>query len=1159
MRVIEVNMVRRQNERAGKMGDPQKTHHPTTSSGTILTCENPVTRIAMVVTRSLSVLVQYSLVTFREGSVPNKAEYTLIPERVLLLLRYPKLQSGKKSVNMQFLLTCTDRDHKLMAIGRVLRISHFPHSCIPVLLQTCLTSPSSALKTLLLPASQTSPQPHNAKHDFFRGFSAPAGVSLVGQERFKGFGEVSKKVSIMPNVNKPHHSTSKRRGESSPRPNNMVPAYTPTPCKHRRVRRLQKPCFLCPQHFRLCEPHRQPWYFRATLASGHSVEESWRDARVRWTHRTHSVLENPESRSAVSGKHRWRPPTFLYLAASLAFSSLSSHIDHHHQYLVVIYTWNLKYKHLACKREKSGRFLSDAVGAVVGAVVVLLTSHQVNRIQFPAGSRRFSHVGTMPGNDAGWLFFLGISSFPIFAFWRCSVLASLEPSGNVDLATIRDKFAALATKQFVMRCPSAVEEKDVPALTVKERELFLPPELNMKALSELQKGENADPGDKGIYWRVNLDRFHQDFRAFTSFTGFFQRNESLIHVLHTELEGLTTTLLRKTYKARAIERLGLDETVFMKGNLLPVKDLVVGVAVTAELMKSNVFSLNGFSCRQKGSKCKNSVLIFTGLSSFEENNPCGDLRNPTGSKVVKAVLSPSCGNACLECGFSDSVQILTSDSVSVAQKMLVSATEAKNLLEVGHAHGMFVGATVYYKEAEEEKKEVDKLQMQQELISGFSSPEGYVTRQARRPPLTHAEPTSCPDLGQGRALQTRHEAETLTTADPSFSTPTPTRAGDLPSPQPTSFTYISPDAAGLGQSFLFLLSRHPQALPSAGTSRELLSFEYAPSGYFTIDDQDDIMISSMTRRFDENVGELMRVILQQMYLRTEPWASVSNPVPFTELKDTVRKLNTHPLLLQFLEQYLKIMEEDSSCFVSKVGDSAGGQYSVNIKNAFLELTWTTVENIVLERLGSKAARIFRKNSRPKLWWKPSPALVGPERAAYRSARQIRRLECVLRGKQRFYCVCREAISPAIPHTRYPGNAGKVPQLSRSKGFALIRAKKFVEQEQIQQIAMIPAKEAKLLTYKLLEENFIQLKELRKSLEHTLLLPFTPSTQVLEGRNRGATTTRNTFLQGETASLGYITYQSTKVVGAVLAWVLRPGHGWISHPVVVLVTHTAQDL
>jgi DNA-directed RNA polymerase III subunit RPC3 len=54
-----------------------------------------------------------------------------------------------------------------------------------------------------------------------------------------------------------------------------------------------------------------------------------------------------------------------------------------------------------------------------------------------------------------------------------------------------------------------------------------------------------------------------------------------------------------------------------------------------------------------------------------------------------------------------------------------------------------------------------------------------------------------------------------------------------------------------------------------------------------------------------------------------------------------------------------IPEEDSSGFVSKVGDSSGGQYSINMKLAFTQLTWATIENIVMERFGSKAARIFR--------------------------------------------------------------------------------------------------------------------------------------------------------------------------------------------------------
>ncbi|CAO1428487.1 unnamed protein product [Diamesa tonsa] len=46
-------------------------------------------------------------------------------------------------------------------------------------------------------------------------------------------------------------------------------------------------------------------------------------------------------------------------------------------------------------------------------------------------------------------------------------------------------------------------------------------------------------------------------------------------------------------------------------------------------------------------------------------------------------------------------------------------------------------------------------------------------------------------------------------------------------------------------------------------------------------------------------------------------------------------------------------------------------------------------------------------------------------------------------------------------------------------FRVIRSKKYIEQEDIQKEAMIPAKEAKLFTYKLLEENFLQIQTIKK--------------------------------------------------------------------------------
>lgn len=78
-----------------------------------------------------------------------------------------------------------------------------------------------------------------------------------------------------------------------------------------------------------------------------------------------------------------------------------------------------------------------------------------------------------------------------------------------------------------------------------------------------------------------------------------------------------------------------------------------------------------------------------------------------------------------------------------------------------------------------------------------------------------------------------------------------------------------------------------------------------------------------------------------------------------------------------------------------------------MKDIFNHLTWETIEQIVLEKFDSKAARIFR----------------------------------------------------------------------------LVKSKRYAEPEQIQQMAMIPAKEAKRLSYQLLEENFFELQELKKTISN----------------------------------------------------------------------------
>ncbi|KAG8237751.1 hypothetical protein J437_LFUL014294, partial [Ladona fulva] len=172
--------------------------------------------------------------------------------------------------------------------------------------------------------------------------------------------------------------------------------------------------------------------------------------------------------------------------------------------------------------------------------------------------------------------------------------------------------------------------------------------------------------------------------------------------------------------------------------------------------------------------------------------------------------------------------------------------------------------------------------------------------------------------------------------------------------------------------------------------------------------RDQIMISSIARRIDSNASELLDQLLKLMYKKTDAWAPISNPISLMEIREVLRKNPSQHVLFQYLDQYLKVLEEDLSGFLDKSGDSAGGQFSINMKKAFSQLAWVTVENIVVERFGSKAARIFR----------------------------------------------------------------------------LVKLKKYAEQDQILQLCMVPSKECKLLIYQLSQENFLQLRELRKTLSNT---------------------------------------------------------------------------
>lgn len=55
-------------------------------------------------------------------------------------------------------------------------------------------------------------------------------------------------------------------------------------------------------------------------------------------------------------------------------------------------------------------------------------------------------------------------------------------------------------------------------------------------------------------------------------------------------------------------------------------------------------------------------------------------------------------------------------------------------------------------------------------------------------------------------------------------------------------------------------------------------------------------------------GELMHLLLQQMYLTSPAWAPDSNPTPALELRECCRRIaSERPVLHNNVDQYLKVL------------------------------------------------------------------------------------------------------------------------------------------------------------------------------------------------------------------------------------------------------------
>ena len=66
------------------------------------------------------------------------------------------------------------------------------------------------------------------------------------------------------------------------------------------------------------------------------------------------------------------------------------------------------------------------------------------------------------------------------------------------------------------------------------------------------------------------------------------------------------------------------------------------------------------------------------------------------------------------------------------------------------------------------------------------------------------------------------------------------------------------------------------------------------------------MVAAIERRIDPETSSVMKAILNLMYLRTEPWATQSNPIPFIEIKDAVEKLG-NDYVFQYLDHYIRLI------------------------------------------------------------------------------------------------------------------------------------------------------------------------------------------------------------------------------------------------------------
>ncbi|NWR48194.1 RPC3 polymerase, partial [Regulus satrapa] len=117
---------------------------------------------------------------------------------------------------------------------------------------------------------------------------------------------------------------------------------------------------------------------------------------------------------------------------------------------------------------------------------------------------------------------------------------TMEDGKTMDYTEVSSTFVRLADTHFIQRCPAVPESPQsskappppAPALAIAEKDMYIVPRLSLvgkgkrrhscdeeeeegerTAKRQKQEGGSSEtPPDDGIYWQVNLERFHQHFR-----------------------------------------------------------------------------------------------------------------------------------------------------------------------------------------------------------------------------------------------------------------------------------------------------------------------------------------------------------------------------------------------------------------------------------------------------------------------------------------------------------------------------------------------------------------------------------------------------------------------------------------------------------------------